>query len=295
VGTAPGFLLRIPTADHLIVVVPGVPAELRAMVEDSVVPLLRSHPGRGPAPLLGSVTVAGIREVDLGSRIEDLMERGRDPIVGSYPKLGRVVLTVESRAPADEAALRVETTLAEIERRIGDAVVGRGDLLLNEVVGGLLLARGTTIAIAESLTGGLVADGLVAVPGISRVFLAGWVAYANRTKVEELGVPQQVLDSDGAVSEACVRAMAAGARARSGAALALALSGIAGPDGGSSEKPVGTVWFAISDGAGEVTNRAVFPGDRAAVRAYACARAFDLMRRRLLGLPPVPAAPAAAS
>ena len=176
------------------------------MVEDALVPLLRSHPGRGPAPRLGSVTVAGIREVDLGRRIEDLMERGRDPVVGSYPKLGRVVLTVESRASRrTRPRRRVEATLAEIERRLGDAVVGRGDLRLNEVVAGILLERGTTIAIAESLTGGLIADGLVAVPGISRGVPGGM----GRLRQPRQGrgarcARSRSWTSDGAVSEACV-------------------------------------------------------------------------------------------
>jgi PncC family amidohydrolase len=156
---------------------------------------------------------------------------------------------------------------------------------MESVVLDLCRQRGLTLGLAESLTGGLVADGLVAVPGISKVFLAGWVVYANRAKTAALGVPEALLAKEGAVSEACVRAMAEGARQRSGASFAFAVSGIAGPSGGSAEKPVGTVWFAVADDAGCEARRAVFPGDRASVRAFARERAFDLMRRRLLGLP----------
>jgi nicotinamide-nucleotide amidase len=288
-GTAPG-LLRRGTGGGLIAVLPGVPSELRAMAEHEIVPLLRAHPGRGPAPTIESLTIAGLREVDVGRRIADLMERGIDPVVGSYPKRGRVVLTVESHEGSpDEARERVQATIREIWRRLDDAVVGVGDLLLHEVVGGLLIERGTTVAVAESLTGGLVAEGLVSVPGISKVFLAGYVPYANRAKCDLLGVPEALIAAEGAVSEACARAMAEGARAKSGAAFALATTGIAGPSGGSPEKPVGTVWFALADAAGCVASRAVFPGDRESIRAFARERAFDLMRRRLLGLPLAPA------
>jgi nicotinamide-nucleotide amidase len=289
-GTAPG-LLRRGAGGGLIAVLPGVPSELRAMTEDELLPLLRAHPGRGPVPVHESLTVAGVREVDVGRRIADLMERGRDPVVGSYPKRGRVVLTVESReTPVEEARSRVQGVIREIWRRLDDAVVGMGDLALNEVVAGILIERGTTVAVAESLTGGLVADGLVAVPGVSKVFRAGYVVYANEAKTDVLGVPREVLEKEGAVSEACVRAMAEGARKRSGAAFALAVTGIAGPSGGSASKPVGTVWLAVADDAGCAALRAVLPGDRASIRAFARERAFDLMRRRLLGLPLEPTA-----
>lgn len=285
-GTAPGILWREPGGDRAIVVLPGVPREFRAMIAEALVPLLRAHPRRGPAPTLASLTVAGMREVDVGRIIEDLMARGRDPVIGSYPKLGRIVLTIESTAQSgEEASRRVAADAAEIRRRLGAAVVGDGDLRLNEVVASLLLERGTTIAIAESVTGGLVADGLVEVAGASRVFLAGFVAYANRAKIDLLGVPESLLASQGAVSAACAQAMAHGARARTGADIGFATTGIAGPGGGSEEKPVGMVWFAVADGAGSAVARVVFPGDRAAIRAFTRERAFELLRRRLLAIP----------
>jgi nicotinamide-nucleotide amidase len=288
VGTAPGILVRRAAGTRVLAVLPGVPAEFRAMVERSLIPILRVHPDRGSPPVLASLTVAGLREVDAGNTIADLMERGRDPLVGSYPKLGRIVLTVESAArPEAEAARRVGETVAEIRRRLGAAVVGEGDLRLNEVVAALLLERGVTVATAESLTGGLVSDGFVEVPGISRVFIAGFVTYSNRAKIDLLGVPDSLVLARGAASEECARAMAEGARARTGADLALSVTGVAGPDGGSEEKPVGTVWFALSDAAGTAAARVRFPGDRAAVRAFARERAFEIIRRRLLGLPPL--------
>jgi nicotinamide-nucleotide amidase len=285
VGTAPGILHRVPGRGQVIAALPGVPGEFRAMSEDGVIPILRALAGRGPLPAFASLTVAGMREIDVGRLIADLMERGRDPVVGSYPKLGRVVLTVESRAlPEAEAARRVREAADEIARRLGAAVVGEGDLRLNEVVARLLLECRVTLAVAESLTGGLVSDGLVEVPGISEVFLAGFVTYSNRAKTEVLGVPEALIASKGAVSEECARAMAEGARAKTGADLGFAVTGIAGPTGGSADKPVGTVWFALADAGGTVAARAAFPGDRAAIRAFTRERAFELMRRRLLRL-----------
>lgn len=285
-GTAPGILKA--DADGVLFVAPGVPSELDGMVDAVLLPLLAARPERGPAPRLRQVTIAGVAEVVVGRLVQDLMARGRDPVVGSYPKRGRVVLALESSAadPLD-ADRRLDADVAAIRERLGPAFVGEGDLGLNEVVARLLLDRGLRIAVAESVTGGLIADGLVEVPGVSAAFVAGFATYSNAAKTELLGVPAELFARHGAVSVEVAAAMAEGARARTGADLALSATGIAGPGGGTSEKPVGTVCFAVADAAGTATSRYVFPGERAAVRTYARERAFDLARRRLLGLPGV--------
>jgi nicotinamide-nucleotide amidase len=282
-GTAPGILLA--DADGVLFVAPGVPSELVGMVEASLLPLLARRPERRPAPSLRQTTIAGLAEAAVGRLVADLMERGRDPQVGSYPKQGRVVLALESAAEPDEAARRLDADVAEIRRRLGAAFAGEGDVPLNELCAKILLERGTTVAVAESVTGGLVADGLVEVPGVSRVFRAGFAVYANEAKRDVLGVPETLLRDHGAVSEPVARAMAEGARRVAGTDVALAVTGIAGPGGGSPEKPVGTTWFALADAEGVVAHRYVFLGERAAIRRYARERAFDLLRRRLLGLP----------
>ncbi len=285
-GTAPGILSAGP--DGVLFVAPGVPSELAGMLERELLPLLAARPERGPAPRLRQATIAGLPEVAVGRLVADLMERGRDPVVGSYPKQGRVVLALESSA-ADpvEADRRLTADLAAIRARTGDAFVGEGDLALNEVCAKILLERGMTVATAESVTGGLLSDGLVEVPGISAVFRAGFAVYSNEAKRDLLGVPESIFATHGAVSEPCVRAMAEGARRVARADIALATSGIAGPTGGSPEKPVGTVWFAVADAAGTTAAKFTFPGERASIRRYARERAFDVLRRRLLGLGPI--------
>ncbi len=287
VGTAPAILLD--DAKGLLIVLPGVPSEFRVIAETELIPRIRARAARGPAPAARQVTIAGVPEVRVGQLVADLMARGRDPQIGSYPKLGRVVLALESRDPdGARASRKLDDDVAEIRRRLGDAVVADGDVPMNVCVGELLLKRNITLALAESITGGMIADALVEVPGISQIFKAGFVTYANEAKVDLLGVMPETLATSGAVSEACVRAMAEGARTRGRADLALSVSGIAGPSGGSDAKPVGTTWFALADARGTVAIRHGFVGDRQAIRLYARERALDLIRRHVLGLPLVP-------
>ncbi|HYC79126.1 MAG TPA: molybdopterin-binding protein, partial [Planctomycetota bacterium] len=187
-GTAPGLLFE--DDDGVLFVAPGVPSELDGMLAENLLPTLARRPERGPAPHLRQVTLAGVTEAVAGNLVADLMTRGRDPIVGSYPKQGRVVLALESFAePPDEAERRLDRDVATIRARLAESVVGDGDVPLQEVVARLLLERGLTFALAESMTGGAVADALVEVPGISASFLAGYVTYSNRAKRDALGVP----------------------------------------------------------------------------------------------------------
>lgn len=283
-GTAPGLVRA--DAEGVVFVAPGVPSELEGLLRSFLLPLLGTRPERGPRPELRCVTLAGVPEVVVGRAVEDLMTRGRDPSVGSYPKGGRVVLALESEAPdAEERRRRLDADVATIRARLADAFAADEDLPLPTIVVRLLRERGLTIAVAESLTGGLVADGIVSVPGASATFLAGISAYANAAKTALLGVRPATLEAEGAVSEACALEMAAGARRATGADVALATTGIAGPDGGTAEKPVGTTWLAVEDAAGAAALRHVFLGDRETIRRHARERAFDLLRRRILGLP----------
>lgn len=204
------------------------------------------------------------------------MQRGRDPSVGSYPGVAHVVLVVEG---SDSAA--VSRDIDAIRERLGDAVVGTGECALHEVVAGMLIAAGTTIAVAESLTGGRIADLLVSVPGVSSVFKAGFVTYANTAKADVLGVRPETLDAHGAVSEPCAREMAEGARRVARADVALATTGIAGPTGAVPGKPVGTVFVALASAAGTDVRCLHLPGDRLQIRERASAAALDLLRKRL--------------
>jgi nicotinamide-nucleotide amidase len=169
-----------------------------------------------------------------------------------------------------------------VRSRLGSAVFGEGEEGLEDAVAALLARRGARLALAESCTGGLVAARLVNVPGMSEHLIEAVVAYANASKVKTLGVPAELIREHGAVSEPVARAMAEGARRRAGADVALAVTGIAGPGGGSKEKPVGTVWFALSDAAGTEAVCEHLLGDRALIRERAACHALNLLRLRLL-------------
>ena len=273
-GSAPG--IRAMLNDALVFVLPGVPRELRGMTELHVLPALRGHPAQSSVKTRRSVTLCGVPESRVGSMIEDLMQRGRDPAVGSYPGVAHIVLVIEGTSQEAVAA-----DVEEIRRRMGDAFVGEGELALNEVVAERLIETGTTIAVAESLTGGRIADLLVSVPGISSVFKAGFSTYANQAKRDLLGVHPATLSDHGAVSEQCAREMAEGARRVAETDVAVATTGIAGPTGAVPGKPVGTVYIALATVAGTEIRRLELTGDRLQVRERASTAALDWLRRTL--------------
>ncbi|MEE2713898.1 MAG: CinA family nicotinamide mononucleotide deamidase-related protein [Planctomycetota bacterium] len=274
VGSAPG--IRADLDGALLLLLPGVPRELKEMTHQQVIPLLREHPACGEVFVRESVTVAGVPESEAGRILEDLMQRGRDPSVGSYPGVAHLVLVVEG-----SDATAVAADVAEIRARLADAVVCVGERTLHEVVVGALMATGTTVAVAESLTGGRIADLLVSVPGASSVFRAGFATYANEMKADVLGVRPETLDVHGAVSELCAREMAEGARRVAGADIALATTGIAGPTGAVPGKPVGTVFVALASEDGTDVRRLRLVGDRVQIRERAAAAALDLLRKWL--------------
>lgn len=264
-GTAPGFLLRQP--DVWVLVLPGVPEEMRLMFDREVRPLLEAHPGRGPAPRQRVLTVVGLPEAELGELLRDLLQRDRPTRIGSYPQVASIELVLEVGAgDPEQAEDLLEADVAEIRRRLGDRVLGEGRLTLPEMVGRRLMESGSTLAVAESLTGGRLSDALVGVPGISAVFLAGLVTYADAVKRDVLGVREETLAAHGAVSEACAREMAVGVRRVAGAGIGVSTTGIAGPSGGSADKPVGTVWMGVATGSGVRAERRVLVGDRGQIR-----------------------------
>lgn len=275
-GTACGILHEAADGGILLVT-PGVPIEMKTMLEQGLAPLLAAHPARGPRPAVGKVTLSGMPESKVGEVVGDLMARGRDPVVGCYPRISGQVLIVRSWREDGEAA--VEADLRTIEERLGPAVVARGEVTIAEVVVESLRAAGRTVAFAESLTGGRTTDLLCAVPGASAVLLAGLATYANSAKVDLLGVSEETLRTDGAVSETCARQMALGARERAGSDVAVSMTGIAGPSGGSADKPVGLVWFGLADATETRAWRRVIPGARPEIRERAAQTALDLVRR----------------
>jgi nicotinamide-nucleotide amidase len=281
-GTAPGY--RIAHGGKHVVVLPGVPREMKPMMEETVLPWLAALRGGDEVYLGRTFQTFGLTESGLDEMVAGAVDpaEGRVSFRASFPEVS-VRVVVHGR-PA-EAAARLDALAARLRGRIGPYVYGEGATTMEEVVGRLLRERGLTVALAESCTGGLVAHRLTNVPGSSAYVLGGAVAYANAAKETLLGVRPGTLAAQGAVSEETAAEMAAGARARFAADLAVSITGIAGPDGGTPEKPVGTVCFALASGSGTVTRRYQLWGTRDWVKLLASQVALDWIRRHVLGLP----------
>lgn len=245
-GTAPGFRVRLDRAE--LFVLPGVPREMRHMFGRHVLPWLQGLPGRQPTAQ-HYLYVVGPSEALLGERIAGFMVAGRNPAVGITAGGGlltiRIVATASDPIAAQAACAE---TAAGLRPSLGDWLIAEGVAGVPELVAARLLATAKSLALAESCTGGLGASRLTDVPGISSVFRGGVVAYTNAAKQELLGVPEGLLAQFGAVSEPVALAMADGAARRLQADLALGITGIAGPDGGTPDKPVGTVCFGFVHG-----------------------------------------------
>lgn len=282
-GTAPGFAVEAQGA--LLFFLPGVPRELYRMVDEEVLPRISSRLDRRGVVRATLLRTFGMGESALDRSLDDLARGAADVSLGfrtQFPdNLVRVVARGEN---PEEAREKLEAVVAEIRRRLGAIVLGEGERGLQEIVAELLAEWKKTVAVAESCTGGLLAAALTEIPGSSTYFLEGIVAYSNAAKVRELGVSPELLERHGAVSEEAALEMARGARARAGAELAVAVTGVAGPGGGTEEKPVGTVVIALDDAEGAVARRYQLMRDRARNRELAVHIALDWIRRRLLGL-----------
>jgi nicotinamide-nucleotide amidase len=278
-GTAPG--LYIPADPELgsphIFLLPGPPRELKPMVLTEVLPRLATISG-GSAPVWHNFRFYGVGESALAAALETGFA-GIDGLeVGYCARLGEVDLRlIGSKMAVDRAAELVRAAFpVEIATESEDS--------LSSVVVALLKSRGETVATAESCTGGAISSAITDAPGSSAVFGESYIVYANAAKTKLVGVAPERLAEHGAVSEEVVRAMAEGCLKRSGADHAIAVSGVAGPDGGSAEKPVGTVWLAIaSRGQETFAQRYFYPLDRASFKIRTTRQALDLLRRRLRG------------
>jgi len=276
-GTAPGIAAGIGNAR--VYVMPGVPREMRAMFAEHIAPDLPA----GRASIIRRIIhTFGTGESDIGERIADLMVRDANPLVGTTVSAGLVSVRVTSHATNTAEAERIAgVTIAEISTRLGELVVGQGDQAMPAAVGELLRHRGQTIATAESCTGGLIGEMVTDVSGSSEYYLGGIISYANSVKRDLLGVGEDILAANGAVSEPVARAMAVGCRAKFGTDWAISITGIAGPTGGTPEKPVGLVYTAIAGDDQTDVHRHILPGDRPTVRRRAALAALNHLRLRL--------------
>jgi nicotinamide-nucleotide amidase len=284
-GTAPGLALEGP--DGRLYAVPGVPAEMREMVEGVIVPELEAE--IGPQGIVSRVLrVTGLAEARIGELLDDLFRSSRNPTVAYLASAGEVRVRLTAKATdRDEAESLIAPLEAEIRARLGDAVFGSDREALEEVTGRFLRERGLRLAVAESLTGGGLAERIVRVPDSSDYFAGGVVAYSPEAKREVLGVAADTLDGPGMVSEVCAREMARGVRRAFNADLGASTTGVAGPDPLEGHPP-GEVWVAVSSDRNEETRHIQAPGDREQVRRWAQQVALDLLRRHLSELPRKP-------
>ena len=279
-GTAPGCI--VGANGKYAILMPGPPKEMKPMFENKVVPWLLERTNR----VLVSHTIhfAGVGESAMEQKVLDLMQCA-NPTVAPYAKDGWCLLRITASAgdsrKAEELIRPVEE---EIQRRFGSDIFGYGETTLEEEVAKLLIEKNISVSTAESCTGGLVASKLVSYPGISSVFIEGAVCYANDAKVRRLGVRAETLGKYGAVSEETAREMAEGICSQSGSELGISTTGIAGPDGGTAEKPVGLVYIGISLLGKTTVTRCRFAGDRTRIRERAALTALDLARREIMKL-----------
>jgi nicotinamide-nucleotide amidase len=281
-GTAPGFI-ALRDDGKFVACMPGVPREMKPMLQERLIPWLVKRFDLRDAIYTKTLHTVGIGESELDRRIEDLFRTLENPKIAVLAHGFRADVKVMAKADSRERAeAMIEPVAEELRRRIGSGYFGDDDTTLAGAIVERLRERGLTLATVESVTGGAIADQIVEVAGASAVFRGGVVAYHNDLKIELLDVPRDVLETTGAVSEETAVAMARGARRRLGADVVISTTGIAGPDGGSTEKPVGLVWFALSFGDGEIeTRRLTFPGNRADVRERATIAALGLLWRRI--------------
>lgn len=277
-GSAPG--IAIEDDRGLVVLLPGVPHELRGLVEDRVLPWLQPRTAAGRVPVLTHrIRTSGIAESLLAASIADLLDEFAPLTVAFLPTAQGVDLRLTSyRLEVDLARQRFELAERRIRERAGRFVYASGDQPLAATLGHELTRRGLTLAVAESCTGGLLSTWLTDTAGSSAFFLAGYVTYSNDAKQHTLGVPDDLLARHGAVSEPVARAMALGARAAAGVDCAMAITGIAGPGGGTPGKPVGTVFTAAMHGDAADVRHHLFRGDRAEIRARSAQAALLQLR-----------------
>jgi nicotinamide-nucleotide amidase len=278
-GTAPGCIVE--QDGKAVAVLPGPPRELKDMFEQQLEPYLLKRQEMNLASRF--FRVFGVGESNVETILIDLFH-SENPTLALYCGAAEVTARLTaSGSPGEDLNPLLDPVEAEIRKRLGDAVYAEGrDETMERTVLGQLLERKETVAVAESCTGGKLAAMLTDNPGASGALVEGFVTYSNEAKMRTLGVREDVLRAHGAVSEECARQMAEGARKATGATWALSVTGIAGPDGGSEEKPVGTVYIGLAGPGGTYAQRFQFLGDRSWIRTLSCQNALDLLRLSLI-------------
>ncbi len=279
IGTAPGIL-----AEHkgkLFIALPGVPLEMERMFEESVLPELKKIAG-GQAVVVRRLKCFGAGESSIAEMLGDMMQRGRNPLINCTASNGIITLHIIATAvDQNKARQMVEKDEKKLRDILRELIYGTEEQGLAEVVGEKLAQQNKTIAVAESCTGGWLAKLITDVPGASSYFTYGWITYSNDAKISELGVPADLIEKHGAVSEHVAEAMAKGARSKAGTNFAIGITGIAGPTGGTEQKPTGLVYISVDSDSGCETKRCNFIQKRQFTRLRAAQTALNMLRLRL--------------
>jgi nicotinamide-nucleotide amidase len=283
-GTAPGQWItgKSDGKEKIIVLLPGPPNELKGLFEGSVVERLRA---KVPKQFIATrvLKITGMGESACDARVAPIYKRYTDVRTTILAAPGEIQLHMRTRAQsADAAQSRVDELVGRVEDELGDNVYSDNGDSLEQIVSYYLQMRNATLSVAESCTGGLVAERLTSVGGSSRYFIGGAVVYSNALKTAFADVPKDLIETYGAVSEQVARALAEGIRKHCGTTLGLGITGVAGPTGGTAEKPVGLVFHALASESGTEVLQRNFPGDRQRVRWFASQQALDLVRRKLM-------------
>jgi nicotinamide-nucleotide amidase len=283
-GTAPGQWLsgEFDGREHIIVLLPGPPHEMKALFEAEVRERLRA---KVPPAFLAvrTLKIAMLGESAVDARVAPIYKRYSDVETTILAGAGEIELHFKTSAATHDAAQsRVDEVAGMVEDELDDAVYSRNGESLEQIVGYWLQMRSATLAVAESCTGGLLAERITSISGSSRYFLGGAVVYSNALKTELAGVPAEMIDRHGAVSREVAAALAEGIRYRCESTLGVGITGVAGPTGGTAEKPVGLVFHAVSSDTGTEIIQRNFPGDRKRIRRFASTMALDMLRKKLM-------------
>lgn len=280
-GTAPGCIME--KEGKMIVVLPGPPREMESMFENYVKPYL----SKLTDDVIESevLRIIGVGESKVENDILDIIDSQTNPTIATYAKGYECTLRITAKAKSvEEAKELIKPMSDEMKRRFGQSLYATGETSIEEVVAKMLVENNLKIAVAESCTGGMVSASLINYPGISSVFMEGCVTYSNEAKMKSLGVKKETLDVYGAVSDKCAKEMACGVAARYNTNIGIATTGIAGPGGGTDEKPVGLVYFGIYINGKVITKKYVFNGDRQGVRERATRTILNDLRLELLNM-----------
>jgi len=280
-GTAPGCIME--KDNKTIIVMPGPPREMKPMFDNFVKPFLQKN----SEDILKSkvIRIIGVGESKVENDLLDLIQKQVNPTIATYAKDGECTVRITAKGKTIEEVERlILPVVKEIKNRFKETVYGEDETTIEDEVAKILVKNNLTISVAESCTGGMVSSSLINYPGISSVFMEGCVTYSNEAKMKSLNVKEETLNSVGAVSEQCAKEMAEGVAARHNTNIGLSTTGIAGPEGGSEEKPVGLVYMGININDKTIVKKYIFNGDRQQIRYRACKTLLNDLRLELLNI-----------